>query len=959
MPKKLLLVVFIVVLLVLSVAVASMQDVVTLTGWFNVIYGDPAPDSGQEGVMLVLLQDANGNTIAHLNADYATILEYNREQVQVTGQFLDGGLLSEKQIEGSPELQITSIQSVGSDLFEEVVTGSQPWVNILCKFSDIATIPKSPSAINEFFSTNYPGLDHYWRAISYNMINLTGSVTSSQWYTLPQPRSFYVDINGNPNLDLIANHCTAAADAEIFYPPFVGINIMLNSDIGCCAWGGSSFITLDGVSKNYRMTWDPPWAQSHDVLSHEMGHGFGFPHSSGPADNPPAGLSIYVSSWDVMSNAGGTCVNTNANLGCIGQGVLASYITEDGWIPANRIAVVNMGVDTTITIDRLQQPINSTGTLWARIPIGGSSNQYYTVEVRDVSSGYDVNIPAHAVVIHKVNLNLTGNTGPALVVDAADGNDNVNDAGARWLPGETYTDSAENITIDVLSQTGSSFNVRIRNFSTIVVAPNDNPGSANVIASLPYTHSMNTSAATFVNEPSPACAPIGKTVWYRYTAPTALPNVQVDTEGSGFDTVVAVWTLSGATWTPVGCDDDAGTGTNSLLNVAMASGNTYYIQVGGYNGGSGSLTLNVTGIGGATSTPTNTPTNTPTPSNTPTNTPTATNPPPIQPPVPVAPTGTITDTSPTFSWTGAGSNAWYYLWIEGPSGHVIDQWYDAWNLCTGNTCSVTPPLDLPGGSYQWWVQQWTAVGGYSEWSAETVFTVNAAPQVAVPTAPIGTITETQPQFTWTGIASYSWYQIWLTGPNGTVHNQWYESTAICSGSTCSVTPPLTLVGGTYHWWVQLWSPLGGYAPWSNEAIFVVALPPVAPTQFAPTGTISNSQPLFGWSSVTAATWYYLWVSGSGGHVLDQWYQDTVCAGGVCTVTPPISFPNGSYQWWVQAWSPEGSYGVWSPAMNFTVSVAPIVTEEAPNLPEVTEVPSLPELPEVPVIPTEEAATVNQ
>ena len=40
-----------------------------------------------------------------------------------------------------------------------------------------------------------PGLDHYWRELSFNNINLAGSVVRG-WYTLPQPRSYYV--HGTP-----------------------------------------------------------------------------------------------------------------------------------------------------------------------------------------------------------------------------------------------------------------------------------------------------------------------------------------------------------------------------------------------------------------------------------------------------------------------------------------------------------------------------------------------------------------------------------------------------------------------------------------------------------------------------------------------------------------------------------------------------------------------------------------
>ena len=98
-----------------------------------------------------------------------------------------------------------------------------------------------------------PSLDHYWREVSFGAVNLTGSVVVG-WYTLPHPRSYYV--YGNPlQLDTqrAAKDCTGVADADVFFPDFVGINMMFNEDLDCCAWGGSTYLNLDGQSRMYRI----------------------------------------------------------------------------------------------------------------------------------------------------------------------------------------------------------------------------------------------------------------------------------------------------------------------------------------------------------------------------------------------------------------------------------------------------------------------------------------------------------------------------------------------------------------------------------------------------------------------------------------------------------------------------------------------------------------------------------
>lgn len=81
--------------------------------------------------------------------------------------------------------------------------------------------------------------------------------------------------------------------------------------------------------------------------------------------------------------------------------------------------------------------------------------------------------------------------------------------------------------------------------------------------------------------------PVAYTVWYMFTG-TGGP-MTIDTAGSDFDTVVAIYTRSGSTYTPVadGCVDDSPTepvGRTLQANVTIptVAGTTYYVQIGGY-----------------------------------------------------------------------------------------------------------------------------------------------------------------------------------------------------------------------------------------------------------------------------------------------------------------------------------------------------------------------------------------
>lgn len=82
-----------------------------------------------------------------------------------------------------------------------------------------------------------------------------------------------------------------------------------------------------------------------------------------------------------------------------------------------------------------------------------------------------------------------------------------------------------------------------------------------------------------------------KSVWWTYTAPSA-GLVTVDTFGSGFDTVLAVYTgntVGGLSL--VGSNDDT-SGNQSRVAFAAAAGQQYRIAVDGYGAASGPIALN-------------------------------------------------------------------------------------------------------------------------------------------------------------------------------------------------------------------------------------------------------------------------------------------------------------------------------------------------------------------------------
>jgi len=93
-------------------------------------------------------------------------------------------------------------------------------------------------------------------------------------------------------------------------------------------------------------------------------------------------------------------------------------------------------------------------------------------------------------------------------------------------------------------------------------------------------------------------------------------------------------------------------------------------------------------------------------------------------PVPIAPTGTIGDTLPTYRWEPVAIASWYRLWINDSTGNRLVQWYTAEEVgAASGECSITPDVALNPGSATWWVQAWNATEGTGPWSTATAFSV--------------------------------------------------------------------------------------------------------------------------------------------------------------------------------------------------------------------------------------------
>lgn len=324
---------------------------------------------------------------------------------------------------GGPALPVTALT--------HSVSGSQPWVSILCKFSDVSTEPNPLGYFAAMYANQPKALDHYWREVSYNNINILGSAAYG-WFTLPHPRSYYIS-NKHADLDKLMDDCTGVADATVNFSPFVGINQMFNDNLDCCAWGGSKYRSLDGPNRLWRVTWEPPWSYRNLApLAHEMGHGFGLPH----ANNSDTDTDPYDNPWDVMSNTW-----DNAQHDAV-YGILPKHLSiwsrdRLGWVDAaDKLALNQFGTWTAIPLDFAgSAAVAGVREIEIHVP-GAPAAESWTVEARQRAGVYEGNLAATAVIVHHVE---TGRQEPAWSFDKDNPPADVaNNRGSQFLVGDSW-----------------------------------------------------------------------------------------------------------------------------------------------------------------------------------------------------------------------------------------------------------------------------------------------------------------------------------------------------------------------------------------------------------------------------------------------------------------------------------------------------------------------------------------
>jgi len=183
-----------------------------------------------------------------------------------------------------------------------------------------------------------------------------------------------------------------------------------------------------------------------------------------------------------------------------------------------------------------------------------------------------------------------------------------------------------------------------------------------------------------------------------------------------------------------------------------------------------------------------------------------------------SPSGVITDTQPTYTWEIVKDVLRYHLLINGPSGNIVDQWYEKDAICSNDVCMVKPEVTLVIGNYAWQVQTYNP-NGTTAFVGENNFTVSKV-GVATPISPAQIISEKAPSFVWSLVAGAGKYHLVVNSSATTVMDAWFEANKVCTASNCSAKSGMDLASGTYKWKVQAWSPISEGA-WSEAKEFTI------------------------------------------------------------------------------------------------------------------------------------------
>lgn len=192
---------------------------------------------------------------------------------------------------------------------------------------------------------------------------------------------------------------------------------------------------------------------------------------------------------------------------------------------------------------------------------------------------------------------------------------------------------------------------------------------------------------------------------------------------------------------------------------------------------------------------------------------------------PVAPSGTVTITNPSFVWNqeSGGDANWYQLQLFSGPDLIHDQRYEENAICAGAQCSRNLG-SFPEGDYTWRVRGRNP-GGRSSWATTQFSIVTTLPPTELqPLAPTAPTADPEPDFDWNREdppVAVS-YRLEVSDTGGVVFDQLVPALGNCDDERCSFDPFAgdPLAEEDYTWRVR-GENAGGAGPWTAATPFRV------------------------------------------------------------------------------------------------------------------------------------------
>jgi hypothetical protein len=286
----------------------------------------------------------------------------------------------------------------------------------------------------------------------------------------------------------------------------------------------------------------------------------------------------------------------------------------------------------------------------------------------------------------------------------------------------------------------------------------------------------------------------------------------------------------------------------------------------------------------------------------------------------IAPEGTVTTTTPTYTWNAVVDANSYDLWT--PADKTVNYSAIAAGCGSGEpTCSVTPSTVLNNGDDVKWTVRSSNAGGISAWATVSSFYVTILPPVPTLVGPSGSITTITPTYIWNAVSGATSYDLW-TPADKTVNYTAVQADCDSGEPICSVTPSTVLNNDDEVTWTVRSHNTGKMSAWATASSFNVTILPAVPTLVGSSGIITTTTPTYIWNAVSGATSYDLWTPAD--KTVSYSAADAGCDSGepTCSVTPATVLNNGdTINWTVRSKNTDG-LSIWATASSYTITILP-------------------------------------